>query len=384
MIKRQSVLITISAIGSGDRYPVVALACGLRDRGHQVTVLCDIATSKLIASTGLVTLTIPPEHGQDKFLQPWFQEFDEAGGEPDENSANPIAEWGIITQPIVQSAVSKIKPDLIVSTLLCMGLADALATHNGIPWCFVNPGFYLGDHSTRQWDEDYYHGSVGIWLSKHCFLPLSRRASIVLHATDQEFDFQPSQLPSNHHYVGFLLWEAPGSLPEHINRPGDPWALITLTTSPAQNELTFVRSILWGLANQPVRTLLPLRYPRQGLGELPGNATITDYVPHSQILKQSSIVVSHAGHGIVSKALYYGVPMVLCPWDLDQLGVAARAEALGVAEVVHRSDVSLETVRQAVATVLTEPEYRETAARVSTRLKGIDAVDAACRLLESF
>ena len=141
MTKRQSILLTISARGDGDRYPVVALACGLRDRGHRVTVLCDEATSKLIASTGLATLIIPPEHGQDKFHRRWWQEFNEKGSEPDENTENLIAAWGIATQPFVQEAVSKVKPNLIVSTLLCMGLADALATHNGIPWCFVNPVF---------------------------------------------------------------------------------------------------------------------------------------------------------------------------------------------------------------------------------------------------
>lgn len=385
MPKRRSVLITISARGGGDRYPVIALARELRDRGDQVTVLCDPATSKLIASTGLETLIIPPEYGQDKFLPPWWQELSETEGGPDENTVNPIVEWGEITRPIVQEAVAKIKPDLIISTLLCMGLADALATHFSIPWCFVNPGFYLGENPKRKWDDDYY-GSITIWLTKNCFLPLSQRANIVLHATDQKFDFEPAQLPSNHHYVGFLLWESPSILPEYINYAGDPWALITLSTLADEDSLSLARSVLWGLADHPVRSLLPLAdvHLIDELGELPSNAIVTNYVPHSLVLKQASIVVSHAGHGIVSKSLYYGVPMVLCPWDLDQPGVAARAKALGVAKVVRRANVSPETVRHAVTTVLNNPKYRETASRVSARLKTTDAVDGACRLLESF
>jgi len=383
--KRRSVLITLSTSGGGDRYPVIALACGLKDRGDQVTVLCDVATSKLIASTGLDTLIIPPEYGQDKFLLPWWQELSETESGPDENTVNPIAEWGTITRPIVQETVAKINPDLIISTLLSMGLADALATHFGIPWCFVNPGFYKGENPTSQWDDDYY-GSIVIWLNKSCFLPLSQRANIVLHATDQEFDFEPSQFPSNHHYVGFLLWEAPSILPEYINDLGDPWALITLSTFADEDSLSLARSVLWGLADHPVRSLLALAdvHLRDKLGELPNNATVTEYVPHSLVLKQASIVVSHAGHGIVSKALYFGVPMVLCPWDLDQPGVAARAKALGVAKVVRRANVSPETVQQAVTTVLNNPKYRETATRVSARLKSTDAVDVAYRLLESF
>jgi len=385
MPKRRSVLITISARGGGDRYPVIALARELSNRGDKVTVLCDPATAKLIDSTGLETLIIPPEHGQDKFLPPWWKKLSESKDDPDENTVNPITEWGKITLAIVEEMVAAIKPDLIISTLLCMGLANALASHLRIPWCFVNPGFYIGDNPKTQWDEDYYD-PITIWLTKNCFLPLSQRANIVLHATDQKFDFEPAQLPSNHHYVGFLLWEAPSSLPDYISSPGDPWALITLSTLADEDSLSLAHSVIWGLADQPVRSLLALANEKlkDELGELPDNAVVTSYVPHSHVLKQATIVVSHAGHGIVSKTLSFGVPMVLCPWDLDQPGVAARAKALGVAEVVRRSNVNPETVRQAVVSVLHKPKYRETASRVSARLKATDAIDLACLLLENF
>jgi UDP-N-acetylglucosamine:LPS N-acetylglucosamine transferase len=58
-------------------------------------------------------------------------------------------------------------------------------------------------------------------------------------------------------------------------------------------------------------------------------------VPHAEVLKRACLLVSHAGHGVVLKAVYYGVPMVLEPWVRDQPSVAACAEALGVAEVIH-------------------------------------------------
>ena len=74
--------------------------------------------------------------------------------------------------------------------------------------------------------------------------------------------------------------------------------------------------------------------------------------------------------------------MVLLRWDRDQPGVAARAERLGVARVVPRHKVSVDTVGQAIAAVFDEPEYRETAGRVSARLKRTDSVDLACQMLE--
>lgn len=98
---------------------------------------------------------------------------------------------------------------------------------------------------------------------------------------------------------------------------------------------------------------------------------VTGNAPHSPILKASAISVNQAGHGIVSKCLTYGVPMVLLPWDADQPGVAERAEALGVAAVVPRADVSHDTVGTAVAAVLDNPRHtaaaREVAALLTTR-----------------
>jgi UDP:flavonoid glycosyltransferase YjiC (YdhE family) len=218
---------------------------------------------------------------------------------------------------------------------------------------------------------------------RDCFLPLVKQADIVLHATDPEYDFQPTQLPKNHHYVGFLIWEPQMEMAEFLKEPGSPWALITLSSVRQEDEVVLARSALQALSGRPVRTLLT--QPEEGIRNelaIPDNATVAGFVPHTLVLKKSSIVVSHAGHGIVSKALRYGVPMVLLPWDRDQPGVAARAERLGVAQVVPRAYANPEEVKRAVTAVFDDPQYREAAAFQSERLEAIDSVAAACNLLE--
>jgi UDP:flavonoid glycosyltransferase YjiC (YdhE family) len=389
MTADRSILVLLGVRGGGDRQPAIALASGLRDRGHRVTVLCDTATEQMIKPTGLSTITLPPEVDQSAYLTHgfvirWSDQIRATSGQPDASSPNPLVDWATAAHPASLEAMQSVKPDLILGSLFCMGQADQLAKSAGIPWCFVNPGFYFGDHSIRRWEQDYYGAAIQ-WLAEYCLYPLARHADMVLHATDPEFDYQPLQLPSNHHYVGFLLWEATNELPELVDQPGDPWALVTLSTAPQREELTLAHSALQALADQPVRTLLTVpggKYP-EGLEEIPANVTLSGFVPHTPVLERSSIVISHAGHGLVSKALFNGVPMVLLPWDRDQPGVAARAERLGVAQVVPRPEVNPDTVGRAVSAVFSEPEYRETAARESGRLKKIDAVDMACRLVES-
>lgn len=117
---------------------------------------------------------------------------------------------------------------------------------------------------------------------------------------------------------------------------------------------------------------------------MPDNVHFADYVPHSAVLADSQLIISHAGHGIVMKALYHGVPMVLVPWGRDQPGVAARAEALGVATVVPREVCNDDSVAEGVRRMLGDSRYAERARKISERLQSEDGVGRACLQLECF
>src|SRR6266540_4828288 len=105
-------------------------------------------------------------------------------------------------------------------------------------------------------------------------------------------------------------------------------------------------------------------------------------VSHSAVLKRGVLLVSHAGHGSVMKALWHGRPMVLVPWGRDQPGVAARAEALGVAAVVGREDASREALSAAIDRVLADETMSERSARHAARLQATDPNATAATLLE--
>lgn len=284
MRKPSSVLALITTRGGGDWPPVIALAEGLRDRGSRVTVLCDDESRQLVSETGIQTIPVPPELDQTEFFLRWSQRMKDTGAARDESTPNPLVEWSDLSALFGQEAFSKAKPDLIVSSLFSMGLADELAKANGVPWCFVNPSFYFGDFSVREWGEDWYGDRI-VWFARDCLLPLARLADIVLHATDPELDFRPTELPRNHHYVGFLLWEPSNGRPEYLDEPGDPWALVTVSTVPQEDEITIARSALSALADKPVRMLVtvPDNDARHELGQLPGNATLSGFVPHTPV-----------------------------------------------------------------------------------------------------
>src|SRR5207245_5393392 len=116
---------------------------------------------------------------------------------------------------------------------------------------------------------------------------------------------------------------------------------------------------------------------------VPPNARLEPTVSHSAVLERGALLVSHAGHGSVMKALWHGRPMVLVPWGRDQPGVAARAAALGVAEVVPRDEALEGTLSEAIDRALSDEAMRESASRHGSRLRTTDPQAMAASLIET-
>jgi MGT family glycosyltransferase len=239
----------------------------------------------------------------------------------------------------------------------------------------------VGPDPPRPLEHDFHERTVLLFRSY--FLPLLEHAPLVLHATDPVFDYNHTVLPARHHYVGPLLWEAPAPLPVYLAEPGAAFVLVTLS-SMVQDDLPLAQAALAVLAPRPVRVVLTLGSGRQPteLSPLPSNARVEPYVPHSAVLERARLLLSHAGHGSVMKALWYGVPMVLVPWGRDQPGVAARAEHLGVARVLARDQLTDARLTEEITHVLEEPHYQQRAQEISHRLQAEAPVRAACGWIE--
>lgn len=263
-----------------------------------------------------------------------------------------------------------------------MELARLTKAACGLRWCYINPAYYFGLDSTRAFEADIAEPTRPLFRQA---MQAIGEADLVLHATDALFDPPPPSFPQHHHHVGPLWWEPASEAPTYLDIPGAPWALVTVSSLPQPEEMTLARTALQTLAAFPVRVMLTLspEHPHDEIGPVPANARLERFVPHSAVLKRSGLLVSHAGHGIVAKALYYGVPMVLVPWGRDQPGVAARAAALGVAEVIARPDFTAQRLSTAIQRVLGTPHYQEMAARIAGRLQAQDAVALARARIEA-
>ena len=378
-MKRILVLATGGA--GGDLQPLMAVALKLASRGHELVFSGDLSVAATVQPLGIETIVAPPEHDLGPRL---FAVYRDAQGleqsAQGDHVRQQIAFWSAELAPAVQRLIHERKPDLLLTSLFGASVASLACSKANMPWCVINSTFYIGPNPPRSLESDFAPNSVTL---NRYFLAVLEEAHLVLHATDQIFDYNYTPLPGHHRYVGPLIWEADAPMPSYLDEPGDPWVLATIS-SQLQDDIPLARAALNALAHRQVRVVLTLGGGHQlaELGAVPSNARVEQYIPHSRVLERSKLLISHAGHGSVMKALWYGVPMVLMPWGRDQPGVANRAERLGVAKVIARDRVTDELLAHAVQLVLEDQHIRATASQVARRLQTQDPVATACDFLE--
>ena len=374
MASAKRILVLGTSVGGGDWPPLAAVTVGLHQAGHAVQCFGDAAIAHDCAAMAIPVEVGPAADALGALMARWRAAG--ATGPP------PLREWADACWPAVRALVSAFRPELVLSQFFTMELARLTKAACGLRWCCINPAYYFGPDNTHAFEADFVGPARPLFRQA---MQAIGEADLVLHGTDALFDPPPPSFPQHHHHVGPLWWEPASEAPPYLDIPGAPWALVTVSSLPQPEEMTLARTALQTLAAFPVRVVVTLSagHPRDELGAVPANARIEQFVPHSAVLKRSGLLVSHAGHGVVAKALYYGVPMVLVPWGRDQPGVASRAAALGSAEVLARHDLTAPRLAAAIHRVLGTPRYQALAARIAGRLQAQDPVALARARIEA-
>ena len=133
-----------------------------------------------------------------------------------------------------------------------------------------------------------------------------------------------------------------------------------------------------GLADEPVRVIATWnrREPDPPL-DVPDNAVVVDWLSYAKTMPACDVVVCHAGHGTVVRALASGCAVVCCPAAGDMNENAARVDWAGLGTRLPRRLVTPRGVRLAVRKALDTPRDRARACARSRR--GARAHDGAAR-----
>jgi MGT family glycosyltransferase len=203
------------------------------------------------------------------------------------------------------------------------------------------------------------------------------------------FDRERRDLPQQVKYVGPCQWDKPSgeaSAPWLSGLPQDR-ALVYVTEGTLHSKPAFLlRAALQGLSSLPVQVIATTGNHRDpanlGLGEIPSNARVVRWVPHSDLFPRTSVVVTTGGTGTVLAALSAGVPLVIVPTAWDQPENAWRVAEAGAGIRLPPSQCTPDKLRSAVHRVLSEPSFRHNACRLADDFARYGGAAEAAGLLE--
>ncbi len=172
---------------------------------------------------------------------------------------------------------------------------------------------------------------------------------LTLVATLPQLEYPRPPQPGAH-VVGPLLWEIPGE-PAVAPPPepaGTPVVLVAPSTAQ-DHEHRMLRAALEGLADEPVRVIATWnrREPDPPL-TVPDNAVVVDWLSYAGTMAHCDVVISHAGHGTLMRAIASGCALVCCPATGDMMENAARVDWAGLGTRLPRRLVTPRGVRLAV------------------------------------
>jgi MGT family glycosyltransferase len=401
--------------GGGTTPPLMSVARALVARGHGLRILADPVLKTDVEATGaeFVSWTRAPHRQQRNYGGHFVRDW---SGDPAEDFARmrdalalgPAAAFAAD----VREELERRSADALLTELLLFG-PQVAAEAAGIPYVVLNPTvnvvpapgvppFGLGlmpqtGEAGRRRDEELGAMMLAAWdeglpalnaaRAEQGLEPLDhvldqgRAAARVLVMTSRAFDFL-GPLPPTVVHVGARLddissageWEAP---------PGEEPLVLVGLSSDYQDQSDLLRRIAAALGMLPVRAVLTT-----GIGvdpatiEAPANVHVVKTAPHTAVLRDAALAITHGGHGVTIKALAAGVPLVCLPMGRDQLDIAARVVHTGAGLRLEQTAAPTE-IAAGAAHVLGDASYREAAHRIATTIAEETAGDRAVEEIEA-
>jgi len=377
----------------GHAFPMIALGRALAERGHEVTLQTWRRWQADVEAQGLAFAPAPE-----------YQVFP--------NGPEPLNFYQAAEQATVDTVplVRELRPDVVVSDILTLAPAlaaelEGCARATLIPHVYPHgethfPIYSLGARLPRSalgrafWRRAQRPVERGLELGRvqlnasraRVGLPavdgvhggISRELALV--ATFPQLEY-PRTWPDNVHVVGPLMWEPAFG---DVELPPGEEPLVLVAPSTAQDpEHRMLAAALRGLAGAEVRVLATWnrRLPPSPL-PVPENARVVDWVSYSRTMPLCDVVVCHAGHGTLVRALSSGCAVVACPAVGDMNENAARLDWSGAGVRLPRRFLAPHPLRLAVERALSEPEIRSRARDFEAWTQAHDPGRSASELIE--
>ena len=137
----------------------------------------------------------------------------------------------------------------------------------------------------------------------------------------------------------------------------------TATTFPWRD----VFAVIAGLDVDAVATIGSHVDPAD-FGPVPSNVRVERFVPQTDVLRRSAVVVSHGGAGTVLGAAAHGLPQFVVPLFADQWQNAVAVRDAGCGVFADPDNRSLDDIDAALRTLLGGAAHRDAATLVAAEI----------------
>lgn len=408
--------ISIHTLGTrGDVQPYLALALGLKSRGHDVLVAAPSQFEAFVGSRDIAFVHLPGE-----FLE--LLETPEAKAAI-AGSGGFAAGFKMIKlfKPIGRkqlsaewSAAQRFTPEMIIYHPKAVG-APHIAEKLGCVSVLASPlpGFTPTDefasplmpfrslgplnrltHSVMAGSGDaIFRGLIGDWRVKELGLSRRPRRRLVPHATLYAYSQHvvpiPADWPSNVDVTGYWFldddkdWRPSPELQKFLSAGSRP-VYVGFGSMPGLDPVALTSAVVDALIEAGQRGVLAT-----GGGAIHGEAGgdhvhIIEGAPHDKLFPLMSACVHHGGAGTTAASLRAGRPMVICPFFGDQPFWAHRVEDLGLGpKSLDRKRLSSGSLAAAIREATDTPAYELRAAAIGRAVRAEDGVARAISFLES-
>jgi UDP:flavonoid glycosyltransferase YjiC (YdhE family) len=213
----------------------------------------------------------------------------------------------------------------------------------------------------------------------------------VVQLTVPSFEYPRPDAPVDIHFAGPANRRAArrGPLPEWWDdlRTDKPVVVVTQGTFTNTDWGELVRPALDALAGEDVLVVVTTGGPPvASLGPLPPNVRAAEFVPYDELFPLTDVLVTNGGYGGIHFAMAHGVPVVTAGDTEDKPEACARVAWSGVGVNLRTGQPSAAAINRAVMRVLASPQHRVAARRLAAEIadsRGVDELVSVIQALHS-
>ncbi len=407
--------ILISTLGSrGDVQPYLALAVGLQQAGHRVTLAAPQTFADWIQSYGVDSAPVRfnPQEVMQKLAK-------SGGGLRAMRTMRAVLSKGLEeAQDDVWRAAED--ADFFIQTGTGMGALE-IASLRGIPVAFAYlvplaptrafPMFWLpfrfslgggynllthklvsrmlwsvGGSATNQW-----RARLGLpaWRSEAEMFAYANRLNMpFLHGYSPSLLPKPSDWDANRHITGYWFldpapdWQPPADLLRFL-AGGPPPIYLGFGSMNTENPERQTRLALKALELAGQRGILLTGWG--GISQLSAspNVFFVDNAPHAWLFPQVAAVVHHGGAGTTGAGLRAGIPGILTPFGGDQFSWADLVVKAGVGpKTPGIKKLTAEKLAESIQIAVNNSTLRARTTALGERIRSEDGIAHAVEIIE--